>query len=136
MLPKNKVSATSRKGCVDISAYSNHWKKLLWKCGKGPKDTQNVSVPKWITKDPIYVKEALRGLLQTDGSIYQDRNYIMVNFVSTTPALSNDVFAMIKNLGYQPNIQRLIQENGKIKHTIRVAKNAEKFISEIDLWKK
>lgn len=135
LLPENKVSTTNRKGCIDISVYSNHLKKLLWKWNKGPKDAQNVSVPKWISKKSEYAKEALRGLLQTDGSIYQDRGYVVVNFVSTTPALSNDVFDMIKNLGYQPNIQRLTQKNGKIKHTIRISKNTEKFIEEINLWK-
>lgn len=78
----------------------------------------------------------MRGLLQTDGSIYKDRNYTMVNFVSTTAALSNDVFNMIEILGYAPNMQKLKQKNGKIKHTIRIAKNSEKFIKEVDLWKK
>jgi len=50
LLPKNKVSVTNRRGCVDISVYSNHWKKLLWKWDEGPKDAQNVFVPKWIRK--------------------------------------------------------------------------------------
>ncbi len=136
LLPKNKIGIVNRKTCVDISAYSNHWETLLWECGGGPKDKQNVSVPQWIRKNKTYAKESLRGLLQTDGSLYQDRNYTMVNFVNTTPALSNDVFTMMQNLGYRPNIQKLEQKNGKIKHTIRVSKNVEKFIREIDLWKK
>ena len=136
LLQKNKVSTTNRKGCVDISVYSNHWKKLLWKWDKGPKDAQNVFVPKWIRKNRIYAKETLRGLLQTDGSIYRDRNYTMINFVSTTLALSNDVSVMIKNLGYRPNTQQFKQKNNKIKYTIRIAKDSEKFIKEINLWKK
>ncbi|MEK7134191.1 MAG: LAGLIDADG family homing endonuclease [Patescibacteria group bacterium] len=136
LLPKNRIGIVNHKNYVDISAYSNHWKTLLWKCGDGPKDKQNVSVPQWVRENKTYAKEALRGLLQTDGSIYQDRNYPMVNFVNTASALRNDVFTMIQSLGYRPNMQRLKQKNGKIKHTIRVSKNVKEFIQEIDLWKK
>lgn len=136
LLPKNKISIVDRKNCVDVSVFSNHWNKLLWEWNKGPKDLQNVSVSQWIKNNKTYTKETLRGLLQTDGSIYKDRNYMMINFVNTTAALSNDVFNMIKKLGYQPNMQQFKQKNGKIKYTIRIAKNSEKFIKEIDLWKK
>jgi len=136
LLPKNKISIINRKNCIDISCYSNHWTKLLWDWNKGPKDIQNVSVPKWIKEDLKLSKECLRGLFQTDGSIYKDRKYLMVNFVNTTPNLSNDVFSMIKNLGYSPNLQKLKQLNGKTKHTIRISKDSEKFIKEIKFWKK
>ncbi len=138
MLPKNKVGITNRKGnCIDISVYSNYLPKLLsWNWHDGPKDKQNVAVPIWIKKDQNFAKECLRGLFQTDGSIYKDRDYLMVNFVNTAPKLSNDVFYMVQKLGYRPNLQKLKQNNGKIKHTIRLAKDSQKFIKEIDFWKK
>ena len=100
------------------------------------KDNQNVSVPNWIKKDLNLSKECLRGLFQTDGSIYKDRKYVMINFVNTTPSLSLDVFDIVTNLGYSPNLQKLKQLNGKIKHTIRISKNSEEFIKEINFWKK
>ncbi|MBU1046487.1 LAGLIDADG family homing endonuclease [Patescibacteria group bacterium] len=136
LLPNNNISKINRKNCIDISCYSNHWSKLLWNWDKGPKDVQNVFVPNWIKNDLELSKECLRGLFQTDGSIYTDRNYIMVNFVNTTPNLSNDVLEMIRNLGFKPNIQKLKQDNKKIKHTIRITKDSEKFIKEIKFWKK
>lgn len=137
VFPENKVGIINSKGCIDISLYSNQLPNLLgWKWYGGPKDRQNVGVPAWIKKDKLFIKECLRGLLQTDGSIYKDRNYQMINFVNTAPRLSKDVFAMIKQLGYEPNIQKLHQSNGKTKHTIRLAKKANKFIKEINFWKK
>ncbi|MCK4918581.1 MAG: LAGLIDADG family homing endonuclease [Candidatus Pacebacteria bacterium] len=136
LLPNNKVSIINRKNCIDISCYSNHWTKLLWNWDKGPKDKQNVSVPNWIKNNLDLSKECLRGLFQTDGSIYKDRKYLMVNFVNITPNLSMDVLEMINNLGYSPNLQKLKQLNGKTKYTIRVTKNSEKFIKEINFWKK
>ncbi len=136
LLPQNKISSINRKNCVDIRSYSNHWEKLLWKWEKGSKDKQNVSVPSWIKEDTKLSKECLRGLFQTDGSIYKDRKYIMVNFVNIVPNLSEDVFNMMTDLGYSPNLQKLKQANGKTKHTIRLSKNSEKFIKEINFWKK
>ncbi len=135
LLPDNKVSLINRKNCVDISSYSNHWEKLLWKWNKGPKEIQNVSVPKWIKNDLNLSIECLRGLFQTDGSIYKDRKYLMINFVNVTPNLSRDVFNMVKRLGYSPNLQKLRQSNNKIKYTIRITKDSEKFIKEINFWK-
>ncbi len=138
LLPENKVGIINKKEkCLDISIYSNHLSSLLeWNCHDGPKNKQNVAVPNWIKNNPRFIKECLRGLLQTDGSIYKDRNYLMVNFVNTTPNLSYDVFKMIQKLGYYPNLQKFKQTNGKIKYTIRLAKNSLKFIKEINYWKK
>lgn len=136
LLPKNKIAIVDRKNCIDISSYSNNWQKLLWRWDRGSKDKQNVAVPNWIKKDKNFTKECLRGLLQTDGSIYYDRNYLMINFVNTASNLSSDVFEMIKNLGHAPNLQKLKQKNGKIKYTVRIAKNTQKFIKKIGYWKK
>jgi len=128
MLSENKVSLIHRKNCTDVSVYSNHLPELLeWKWNNGPKDKQNVTVPDWVKKDLSFTRECLRGLLQTDGSIYKDRGYLMINFVNTVPKLSNDVFYMMQQLGYRPNLQELKQGNGKIKHTIRLARDSKKF---------
>ncbi len=136
LLPRNRVNTVNRRGCVDVSVYSNALTELLgWQWDKGPKDSQNVGVPSWIKEDSNYLKECLRGLLQTDGSLYNDRGYVMINFVNTGTVLANDVFSMIQTLGYSPNMQKLKQGNGKIKHTIRLAKNAPQFIQTINYWK-
>src|SRR4030042_3368563 len=77
ILPTNKVSITNRKdNCVDISCYANKWEKLLgWKADGGSKYDQNVRIPKWIATNKKFILICLRGLFETDGSIYMDRKY-------------------------------------------------------------
>lgn len=137
LFPKNKIGTIHRKGCTDISLYSNRLPKLLgWKPENGPKDKQNIGVPDWIKKEIGPTKQCLRGLFQTDGSVYKDRGYLMANFVNNSAKLINDVCEMIKKIKHTPNIQVIKKENGKTKHTVRVSINSQNFIKEIGLWKK
>ena len=137
LLPKNKVSIVNRKeNCIDISCYSNKWKIFLdWKVGCGSKHEQKICVSTWIKANKAYSKACLKGLFETDGSIYLDRGYKMASFVTTIPTLANDVMKMISDLGFKPNMQIFVSKNGKIKHTIRISKNAEKFIQLLKINK-
>lgn len=138
LFPKNKISINKRKErCIDISCYSNKLEGLLgWKVGQGSKEKQKVSVPKWIKSNKKYTVSCLKGLFETDGSVYFDRKYKMANFVTIIPTLANDVMKMITNSGFNPNMQTLKQStNGKIKHTIRVSKNTERFVKLIGINK-
>lgn len=139
ILPKNKVSLVKKKGnCVDISCYSNNWGKWLdWKYDKGPKYEQVIRIPKWIKNDSDYSKPCLKGLFQTDGSIYYDRKYIMVNFVTTITGLGDEIVKIITKLGFKPKIY-ILGVRGKIHHTkytIRISKNVSDFIKTINLTK-
>jgi len=138
LLPTNKVSEVNRRAyCVDISCYSNKWENLLgWKAKEGSKEKQKVSIPDWIKNNRIYSKHCLRGLFETDGSVYNDRDYLMANFVTIIPTLADDVMKIISTLGFKPNIQKFKTSNGKIKHTIRISKNTEKFIKTVGISKK
>lgn len=135
LFPDNRVNTINKHGCVDVSVYSNFLPQLLgWRWDSGPKHKQNVSVPFWIKQKPIYTKECLRGLLQTDGSIYKDRGYLMVNFVNHSKNLADDVTSMMASLGYKPNVQALKTKLGT-KYTVRISKDTKKFIREVGLWK-
>ena len=139
LLPKNKVSLVKKKGrCVDISCYSKNWGKWLdWKYDKGPKYEQTIKIPDWIKNNPDYSKLCLKGLFQTDGSIYFDREYIMANFVTTIPNLGKTVVEMITKLGFKPKMYTL-DVRGNIRHkkyTVRISKNVEDFIKTINLTK-
>lgn len=137
ILPDNKVSLVDRKTSTDVSCYSNKLENLLgWKALEGSKEKQKVSVPNWIMKNRFYTKECLRGLFQTDGSIYKDRKYIYTNFTSIIPTLVIDTKKMIENIGFKPKIQKTIQWNNKIKYVIRMSREPEKFIETIKLWEK
>lgn len=137
ILPDNKVTIVDRKdGAIDISCYSNKWESILgWKSHLGSKIKQKVRIPKWIFSKKEYIKECLKGLLQTDGSIYFDRNYKMVNFTANNRGLAYDVFRAIREIKYEPNIQKT-QNKKTIKYVVRVTKKSSDFIREINLWKK
>lgn len=133
LFPNNKVSTIDRVNAVDISCYSNKLEEILgWSVGS--KESQSVSIPKWILSSEKYSRECLRGLIQTDGSIYKDRGYEMINFTTIIKPLANNVMSIIASLGYKPQIRKVVFKD-KSKYLIRVSKNVPEFIKEIDLWK-
>ncbi len=109
LLPNNTVSIVRRGGnCLDISCYSNHWERILgWRADRGSKVAQNVSVPAWIKGNNQYKVQCLRGLLETDGSIYVDRGYPMVMFVSVILTLARDVHEMIRSLDFASRLYEI-----------------------------
>ncbi len=136
ILPENSISYYNRRNCTDITISSNKLENLLgWTKSGGSKERQKVTVPDWIVNNKIYTKECLRGLFQTDGSIYIDRKYLYTNFTSIIPTLVNKVKIMIENLGFKPKMQKTVQPNGKIKYVIRMSRDPKKFIKTINLWK-
>ncbi len=72
--------------------------------------------------------------METDGSIYTDRNYTTVNFVTYVPTLANDVMEIIKKLNFKPNLQKLKLES-HIKHTIRISREAFEFVKLVNIQK-
>ena len=138
LLPQNKVGQIKKpRNCIDVYAYSNSLENLMgWKVGQGSKYKQRVRVPKEIKQDKKLTIACLRGLMQTDGSIYNDRGYIMVQFVTIIPTLEEDVVEMIKSLGYHPHSYKIpVSKPRKARYNIRVSKNTKKFIETIQLAK-
>jgi len=136
LLPQNKVSLVYRKdNSIDVSCYSNKWEEILeWKAKKGSKYKQKVKIPDWILENNEFTKECLRGIIQTDGSVYKDRKYTYVNLTSQIPILADSVKRAIESIGYKPNMQIFKSKTGD-KFTIRISKNVDKFIKDIKLWK-
>jgi DNA-binding transcriptional regulator WhiA len=136
LLPRNRASVVKKEGrCIDVSSYSNHWEAWLgWTAHNGSKHVQNVGVPDWIKIDQSYSIECLRGLFQTDGSIYIDRGYTMVNFVSIIPRLARDVFSMTRQLGFTTHMYA-IRGAKNTRYNIRISKNVAEFIRTIHFWK-
>jgi hypothetical protein len=91
-------------------------------------------VPRWIFKKREFVIACLRGLIETDGSIYRDRGYVMVNFVATIPRLASDVMTMLTRLGFQPKLY-IFSGGHKKKCTVRIARNVAVLIKTLQLEK-
>lgn len=137
LLPQNKISIVKKQGrCFDISVYSNKLEEWMpWEVGKGSKIKQNAHVPDWILENPKFSKACLCGLIQTDGCIYVDRGYQMVNFTNNIEELWLDVRKMIENLGFKPNVLKILNDHGNFKYTVRVSRDAKRFIRVLKLYK-
>jgi DNA-binding transcriptional regulator WhiA len=143
LLPDNKVNIVERKEtCCDISVFSNHLENLLgWKAKKGSKFSQKVTIPNWIKSKKEYKINCLKGLIETDGCIYNDRGYRMVMFSTIIPKLANDVYKIINSLGFQPHIYKIKGKkdhnlNKKTIYRIRLSKNISKFLNIVQPEKK
>lgn len=139
LLPNNKVSLVHRTPqCVDISCYSKEFERILgWKADYGSKFAQKARVPAWIFTDSNYVKACLKGLIETDGSIFMDRGYTHVNFTTTIPELAEDVNKLFGVISYTYSVQRVVPKslNSRPKYVFRVCKRSREFIKELNLNK-
>lgn len=75
----------------------------------------NIHIPKAILKDKILLKRFIRGLFDTDGSIYFEKSYTSKHLMNNHPIiqfgtvslnLSIDVYNFLKKLGLNPRIKR------------------------------
>ncbi len=88
---------------------------------------QNVRIPPWVLQRKKYMIACLKGLIETDGSIYQDRGYLMVNFVTTINNLAEDMIFMMKMLGFNERLYTFSSKHKK-KYTVRLSQNVELFL--------
>lgn len=132
LFPQNKVNTIKKRGnCVDVYTYSNHLENLLgWKAKNGSKDQQKVSVPDWISEKEVYKINCLRGLIETDGSIYSDRGYKMVIFSTIINRLAEDVFKLIASLGFKSHLYKVPEKKSThgYKYQVRLSKNVQEFL--------
>ena len=129
LLPDNRVTIVGSKGnYVNVSVYSNHLESLLgWLADGGSKHQQRVEVPKWVRESPRFVVPCLRGLIDTDGAVYQDRGYPMVIFSTIIDRLADDVFGMIRDLGFRPRVY-CVPNGVRLKYQIRLSRDVADFL--------
>lgn len=137
LFPQNKVSIVNRaNNYLDISVYSNYLEKILgWKAERGSKFLQKASVPDWVKENSNYKLNCLRGLIETDGSVYFDRGYKMMVFSTIIPNLAKDFYKMVLSTGFKPNFYKTRGKNN-IEYHIRLSKNVSEFLTVVNPEKK
>ncbi len=81
---------------------------------QGNKVRHQVDVPSWILEDPRHVKACLRGLMDTDGSVYLSHHtvgeakykHVCMCFTNYSKPLVASVHRMLSDLGYHPTRAR------------------------------
>lgn len=136
LFPDNKVNIVEKdRGCLDVYVYSNHLEGLLgWKAKDGSKFVQKISVPPWIMENDTYKINCIKGLIETDGSIYCDRGYKMMMFTTVIPSLAKNFYQMVISLGFNPRFYKIERKSNPYNfkqqtlYHIRLSKNVEKFL--------
>lgn len=132
LLPENRVSFVRGNGnFLNVSVYSNHLESLMgWTAAGGSKHRQQICVPQWVLGCRQLVICCLRGLIETDGSIYLDDGYLRVIFSTVIPGLATQVQAMMVELGFRPRLYCVPQgPPGKsVKYQVRLCRNAQGFL--------
>lgn len=62
-----------------------------------------VDVPKWVFAKDGYMKNAIRGLIDTDGSVYKLKFGAQISFCNNSQPLLNSVRLMLAKLGFHPS---------------------------------
>lgn len=72
----------------------------------GDKIKNKEELPRWIFEKNEYMYGALRGLLDTDGGIYQkQKNYkrAIVEFQTESPHIRTNIYEMLRKIGFNPS---------------------------------
>ena len=99
----------------------------------GNKIKNGVTIPPWIQKDVSLLKKCIRGLIDTDGSIYELKPHWpglwQICFTSQNPFLMQDVRNAFIKLGY--SCSRISHKNSTPKIYITKKEDIRKFYKEI-----
>ena len=123
-------------GAADLLVTSTAVVELFHQYGipNGHKLRHGLSIPQWIMENSRYRKACLRGLMDTDGSVYVHRyrvngaeyRYPKLCFSSASPQLLSDVRGILTTLGYTARISR----NGLCVY-LEQQRDVDRYFSEI-----
>lgn len=104
------------KRAIDLTVSSVLFCKQMVRFGmvEGNKIQNGLRVPEWIKASRLYTKAFLRGLFDTDGSVYIERKrtagkvycYVGAAFYSASPLFLEDIVKSLCLLGFSPTYTR------------------------------
>jgi len=126
--PKKEI----RKNEIFISVYSKEIILRLEELGlkRGNKKINNIGIPVWIKQDKNLLKSCIRGLIDTDGSIFKmskrDSNLYRISFKNKARKLLDDVREGLLLLNFSPS--KIIQGEQIF---ISRKENIKRYINEV-----
>lgn len=102
-----KVRVRNNCNCDDLYLYQKNLSERL-KFPYGNKLKNNLIIPEWIKVDVLYLKHCLKGLFETDGDWFIDEKYNtnVIKFTNNSSSLLNDLYSVLINLGYHPQLRK------------------------------
>lgn len=111
-----RISIRSDINCTMIVASSIKMVEFLTHIGvlQGNKLAQGLDIPSWIQDDQKYANACIRGIFDTDGSIFQETHvikgriysYPRMSFVSMSENLISTINTVLIDLGFYPKIRK------------------------------
>lgn len=127
-----KLRKLKGKNALHLVFYSKQLVNLLSDIGfpSGDKIKNNIGIPSWIKNDRNLLKAYIRGVIDTDGSIFRmsnkDPNLIRIGFTNHNPKLLNECRQSFEKLRFKPS--KIIR--GK-KFVISRKENISRYLEEI-----
>jgi len=103
------VSYSKKSQCMWLIITGKNLVRLFESYGlaNGNKIENNQGIPNWVQSNNEYLKECIRGLVDTDGSIYKmsnkDPKLLRINFTNHCNKLLCNFFDSLWQLGYNPH---------------------------------
>ena len=105
---RKRRNARAIEICISSISFSRQMVKFGMK--QGNKIKNGFRIPEWIFRSDTYLKVFIRGLLDTDGSVFLDQKsvrgksyaYMGLAITSASPELRNDIVRALKQLGFSP----------------------------------
>jgi intein/homing endonuclease len=103
-----KISVQASRNEIFVILHSKEVVNFLKEAGLKPGDKlkSQVGIPQWVFEDKIFLKSCIRGLVDTDGSIYrmsaQDPQLLRISFTNFSDALLESFKNALVLLGYHP----------------------------------
>jgi hypothetical protein len=105
----------------------------------GDKKVNQVNVPGWIKSNKEYQKACLRGLVDTDGSLYIHKHTkrIRISFKNASYPLINDFKELCESIGIKTSKIRSVKGQNTYDVAIETKKNVVKFLDNVQprKWK-
>ncbi len=126
---------------VSSKEFSRFMEGMGMPCGN--KIKKGISIPVWVTNNTNYSRALLRGLIDTDGCVYQDRHRVKgkeytstcIAFTSASPELTSFVYEALGREGYRPTLWgrnvRLRRRNDVASYTKTIGFNNPKHVRKI-----
>ena len=91
------------KNCVNITLYQKYLSKRLG-IPSGARRDKPIKLPKWIWNNDPYLKQAVKGLFEAEGSlsIHKETYTYNLSFSNVNVSLLDEVQAALTNFGFHP----------------------------------